>query len=577
MLQELRIHNIAIIDDLDLHFFPGLTILTGETGAGKSVIAGALGLLAGMTGTGDQVRLDEEMGFVEGVFALHDSPASKGAIVHMGIRIEQDDVLVLRRELRPAGRDRVLINGLTSSLAVLKRVAALLLNIQSQDMQRQLSQPYFACDLLDRWQGNHAELKALAEARRLFLKIVQALDDLTLESERAREQSDIWKYQLHELRMANLDPEEESLLAEQIHFGRNARRLLEAAGNARSLLDEADPSARTLLGMILGDLGKVSGDSARLQDVVDLVAGAEASLGEASRLLERYLDTCEIDPAQLDELEQRKALYEDLKRKYDRDCPGLLQLLDVLGQRLDKREHAAENLAGLTAEMEEARTELEKLALALREKRRLGAPLLAEKLENLLRPLGMHDIRIRLAVIPGCDEKGPLVLEDEACGVTDRGSESVELLVRTNAGEGFGPAHRIASGGERSRIFLGISVLDSGQAEQPLRLFDEIDAGLGMEGAVPVADLLTTLSDRSQVLCITHLATVAAKGSHHLKVAKAVVGPRTVTSSAYLVGEQRICELSRLLGGKDALDDSGHQEAFARKLFEQGGSRRTGE
>ncbi len=568
MLLELRIHNIAIVEDLALTLDSGLTVLTGETGAGKSVIAGALGLLAGRANPGDLVRSGQEIGYAEGVFDLGEEPGHLQMLGELGIRVDSDGILVLRRELRPEGRDRVLINGLVSSLALLKQVGGLLLNIQSQDQQRRLSRAEFACDLLDNWQGNGDFLRAVNQAWGRLRRLLEELTGLERAAAAGLEQKEIWKYQLEELAAAGLDPQEEDLLAEQIHFGRNARHLLETAGYARSLLEDADPSIRMLLGKVVGELGRVSGDSTRLQEVLDILTTAETSLDEASRLLEGYLDTCEIEPSQLDEIEARKALYEQLRRKYHRDVPGLLALEAELREKLAFQDQAPVELAALREKVEAARADLAVAADELHRRRLEGAEKLGSELEDILRPLGLPSIRCRIDVSLRADPDGPVQLDGAGCAVTDRGCDAVRLLVQPNPGEAMGPAHRIASGGEKSRIFLGVSVLEGRSEEPPLRLFDEIDAGLGMEGAGPVADLLEDLSRQGQVLCITHLATVAARARRHLKVAKNLHQGRTTAAARYLEGEERVQELTRLLGGEGVLPDPRHQVAFARKLLE---------
>ncbi len=568
MLLELRIHNIAIVEELTLPLGSGLTVLTGETGAGKSVIAGALGLLAGRPNPGDLVRSGSEIGYAEGVFDLGEEPRHLERLGELGLRVEADGILVLRRELRPQGRDRVLINGLVSSLGLLKQVGGLLLNIQSQDQQRRLSRPEFACDLLDDWQQNDDLLRAVNRSWGDLRDLLAELEGLEQATAAGLEQQEIWKYQLEELAAAGLDIQEEELLAEQIHFGRNARRLLESAGFARSLLEDADPSLRMLLGQVMGELGRVSGDSTRLQEVLSILEAAATNLDEASRLLEGYLDTCEIDPSRLDEIEARKALYEQLQRKYHRDVSGLLELAAELKEKLAFQDQAPAEMAALQERVEAARAELTAAVDKLHRRRLAGAKKLGPQLEKILRPLGLPAIRCRIDVSLREDPDGPVRLAGTCCAVTECGCDVVQLLVQPNPGEALGPAHRIASGGEKSRIFLGVSVLEGKSEEPPLRLFDEIDAGLGMEGAGPVADLLAELSRQGQVLCITHLATVAARANRHLKVAKKVRDERTVALVQYLEGEERVEELTRLLGGDGVIDDSRHQVAFARKLLE---------
>lgn len=569
MLQELRIGNLALVEETTLGLGPGLTMLTGETGAGKSLIAGSLGLLAGGKPAADLIRTGEDLGYVEGLFDLGDDPATVSALRELGIRVADDRLLVLRRELRREGRSRVLINGLVSSLALLEEVGPQVLSIQSQDQQRVLARPHFAVDFLDGLIAAGPLLAEIAGARARFRALEEELSARRGEADLAREQLEMWEYQARELREAGLDPDEEGELTERIHFGRNARRLLDAAAGAGRLLTDSEPSVSQLLGEALGLVQGVAGQSQRLARVLELLRDAEAAVGEAGSELERYLDTVEIDPRRLDELEERKALYEDLQRKYRRDVPGLIELLESLEARLARQKTADSDLEELAARVEAGRRILAEAAGSLRELRRRKAKSVAARAVEVLRPLALPHLELEFEIAPDRDPHGPVVISGQPCRVTDRGSDLVRLLVRTNPGEGFGEAHRIASGGERSRIYLGLSVLEGGRGVPPLRLFDEIDAGLGMEGAMPVADLLETLARSGQVVCITHLPTVAARGGRHLTVAKEVKGGRTSLRVRQVEGEDRLQEIARLLGGRKG-EERSSRLAYARELLAAG-------
>ena len=574
MLRELRIGNLALVEEAVIPFGPGLTMLTGETGAGKSLIAGSLSLLAGGKPSSDLIRKGEELAYVEGLFDLSGRPEAAAAVRNLGLRLGDDGILVLRRELRREGRSRVLINGLLSSLALLEQIGPLVVNIQSQDQQRILSRPNFACDYLDRRIGAEGLRQTMAAARARFLELRDELDRRRSEEALAREQCDLWEFQLRELQQAGLDAEEEARLAEQIHFGRNARKLLEGAAAASRLLDDEDPSARGQLGRAIGALRPIAGDSGRLVAVVELLENAQSALAEAVGILGNFLDAVEVDPSQLDEMEDRKALYEDLRRKYRRDLAGLLELQDRLAERVARQGNAAEDLAGLEDRLEEGRRAMAEAALALRQARRSGAGAVEAAAREVIRPLALAGLDLEFSVTPATDPGGALALDGALCRVTDRGADEVRLLVRTNPGENWGQAHQIASGGERSRIFLGLSVLDRDPQEAVLRVFDEIDAGLGLEGAVPVADLLERLAEGGQVVCITHLPTVAGRGSDHLKVGKAVRGGRTVLTVRPLDPDGRLEEIARLLGG-DGGGDRQSQLAYAGQLLGPG-RRRSG-
>ncbi|MBU2500630.1 hypothetical protein KJ682_04795 [bacterium] len=569
MLQELRIGNLALVEETSLTLGPGLTMLTGETGAGKSLIAGSLGLLAGGKPAADLIRTGEELGYVEGLFDLGEDPSTLAALRELGIRVADDRLLVLRRELRREGRSRVLINGLVSSLALLEEVGPLVLSIQSQDQQRVLARPHFAGDFLDGLIEAGSLLDAVARARGGFRALEEELAARRGEADLAREQLEMWEYQARELREAGLDPDEEGELTERIHFGRNARKLLDAAAGAGRLLADSEPSVSQLLGEALGLVQGVAGQSQKLARVLELLRDAEAAVGEAGSELEHYLDAVEIDPRRLDELEERKALYEDLQRKYRRDVPGLIVLLESLEARLARQKSADSDLEELAARFESGRQALADSAKSLRDLRRRKARAVAARAVEILRPLALPHLELEFEIAPDRDPGGPVVISGHRCRVTDRGADVVKLLVRTNPGEGFGEVHRIASGGERSRIYLGLSVLEGGRGVPPLRLFDEIDAGLGLEGAMPVARLLESLARAGQVVCITHLPTVAARGARHLTVTKEVKDGRTTLRIRQVEGEERLMEIARLLGGKEGGEGSSRL-AYARELLAAG-------
>jgi len=575
VLRELRVGNLALAEDVAISLTDGLTMLTGETGAGKSLIAGALGLLAGGKGDRGLIRHDEDVAFVEGVFDLADRPGDLIFAREAGLRLGEDGILVLRRELKREGRGRVFINGLLSSLALLEQLGGRLLSIQSQDQQRQLSAPRFAGDFLDRALGLEAERAAMETALSGLRAAAEDLRRRRDECELARQQLDIWRYQHTELSQAGLEVEEEAQLTEELAVGRNFRKLVDGASAARLLLSEGDTNVRQLLGRAEGHLGALAGDSQQLSEVLDLLQDATAGVGEATSALERFLDRTELDPARLDELETRRSLYAELCRKYNRDVDQLVALEADLAQRIARQDGADADLKDLQETVADLGRAAVDAAEDLRAKRVAGAPRVAEDARVRIAPLALPDIDFRFEVEPETDPEGELTVGGAPCRATARGADRVTLLARTNKGEAPGPVGQIASGGERSRIFLGLSVMSLQGTERPLMLFDEIDAGLGMDNAVPVARLLEELARNAQVLCITHLPTVAARGDAHLVVEKAGVDGRTSLSVTERSGEGRVAELARLLGGQQGtVAGSASQAAYARELL--GPERRAG-
>ncbi len=572
MLRELRVGNLALVDDLVLSLDHGLTMLTGETGAGKSLIAGALSLLAGGKSDRQLIRQGEDLAFVEGLFDLAEEKSLREYMASLGIRLASDGILVLRRELKREGRSRVLINGLVSSLSLLEQIGQQLLSIQSQDQQRLLSLAAFPGDFLDVCLDNGAERDQVAQALENYRTLRDQYEERLQEEQFASQQLDMWRYQHQELSEAGLAPGEEETLGEKLALGRNSRSLLEAAGEARESLTEGQVNARQILGSVESVLDPLAGESSHLRSILEMIRDAGASVSEAAGDLERFLDGVDVDPSQLDEIEARKSLYEELRRKYDRTVEGLVELRDSLNERIARQKEATSDLQQLAASRDSARRELTDAAEVLRANRQQGAPKVAARAVETIRPLALAELELEFHIEPDLDNAGTAPVDGELCRITTKGADRVRLLARTNKGESYGEVGRIASGGEKSRIFLGLSVLQRTGVKQPLQLFDEIDAGLGMDNAVPVAELLGRLAADSQVICITHLPTVAARGDHHLKVQKVQTAGRTVLQVVPIPGEARIEEIARLLGGHKSGAKGGvdKQVAYAKQLLGHG-------
>lgn len=571
MLRELRVANLALVDDLAIGFDGGLTMLTGETGAGKSLIAGALNLLTGGKADRSLIREGEEVAVVEGVFDLSARPDDLAAFADAGLRVGGDGLLVMRRELKREGRGRVLINGLISSLSIFERLGPNLLSIQSQDQQRILSRSSFARDFLDKALALSDELARVTSARSTFRRLQKELNHRLEEQTFADQQLEMWEFQWKELSDAELSLEEEGDLREQLAFGRNLRSLLEGTAGSRNDLSDGDVNARLLLARVLAALQPLADSSPRLEEILIMIREAESLVTEAAVDLQRFVDTVEVDPRKLDELEQRQHLYSLLQHKFGRGVDELLILQETLKGRIDRQRQAGSDIDQLRADLEEARLEMAAAALDLRQKRQAGAVGVSLKAEELVRPLSLPELGLEFRLSAFEDADGDAEIEGVRCRVADHGADKVVLQARTNRGEAWNPVGEVASGGEKSRIFLGLSVLEADGARAPLQLYDEIDAGLGMDNAVPVARLLLRLARSGQVLCITHLPTVAALGDAHLQVKKEIGNGRTTVLVESLDAQGRVHELARLLGGEAGSGGSPEtQVAYARQLLQDG-------
>jgi DNA repair protein RecN (Recombination protein N) len=573
MLIELRIHQLGLVDELLLPVPSGLTVLTGETGAGKSMIAGAIALLTGDPVPKDLVRGGEDLAWVEGVFDLAERPATRDRLNRMGVHLAEDGMLVLRREIRRNGRNRVLINGLTSSLAMLAQVGPCLLSVQSQDQQRELGRPAFVRDLLDELAGCTDARTAMSSAYDTWRVAEQELAERHREADAYREQLDLWIYQRDELAAAALDVDEEPGLVEALALKRHAVELQESATVALQALVGGDADTRTFLGRALQALTRTEGKSARLDEGLALLRDADAAMSEAASAMERFLDAIDHDPGTLDDLEERKALYEELRRKYRRDVPDLLTYQSLLEDRIARQESAASDLEDLRTRRDEAQSVLTAAAAALRLLRHKGTGGVSRLAEELIRPLALPDLELQFSVSPRLDAESPHTIDGESCDIRGDGADEVDLLVRPNRGERAGLVTDIASGGEKSRIHLGLSAMRREQTEPPLQLFDEIDAGLGMDKARPVANLLRRLAADGQVICITHLAAMAVHGSAHWQAVKRIDGGRTLLHVSTLNGDERVDEVARLLGEGDATKLPGNDArlSYAQDLLREAG------
>ncbi len=569
MLLELRIGQIGLVDDLRLVCSPGLTILTGETGAGKSMVAGALGLLRGGPADKEFVREGEELGWVEAVFDLSEAPRTRRDCQRIGMMLGEDGVVILRRELRRSGRGRVLINGRLSSLSVLEKLGSRLLSIQSQHQQLELSRVGFARDVLDSALGLGELREQMQAAWTNWRDLLERLRRRRHEAEAAREQADLWRYQRDELSAAGLEPGEEAQLSETLKLQQNMAAIKDAVAASVQAIESGDGHVVERLGRGIRNLEQHTEASPRLREVVAQLHEASAAASEACLGLDRFLDSLDVDSTGLDELHHRKALYEDLRRKYKLDVPALIARLTDLEGRIAHHDAAVDDLAELEAKVDEARDAAQVVASTLHHRRSDGADEVAQRAAQIIRPLALADLMLAFQVTPREDHDQATIVAGVPCQLDANGADDIVLQVATNLGERLRAVDSVASGGERSRIHLGLTVMLRAGDEPPLLLLDEIDAGLGMDAARPVAGLLRDLATDAQLLCITHLATMAVHGERHWRVGKTERNGRTVLTVTAVTGDDRIAEVERLLGGSETAEVGQDQRAFAQALLDE--------
>jgi len=538
LLQLLRIKNLALVEDLEWEIAPGFTAITGETGAGKSIIIGALQLLLGERADKSLVRTGADTCTVEAIFHDDDFAKWNARFEESGIEPCDND-LILKRSLSLSGTNRQFINGSPSTLANLKELGDDLVDLHGPHDHQSLLSPDRQLDLLDAF-------AAAGEAHDRFGKIFRQLRALEAEhaalntAETAREQElDLLRHQVNEIALANLSAEEEAQIESRYRLARNSRRLIEIASAVATKLSEADDAILSQLGetqKLLRELEKLDPSMATAAKA-NIHETAVVELSEIARDLGRYAENLDLDPEQLTALEQRVSLFESLKRKYGATIPEVIAFGERAAERMRKIEGRDEELQRLTSEIATHSAELRRAGEALRKLRAKAAPKLSEMVRRNLRDLGFKQSQF--------EAKMSQMETPRASGL-----DAVDLLFSPNPGEPLKPMRAIASSGEISRLMLAIKSALAAQDAVPLLVFDEIDANVGGEIAHAVGARMRELAKRHQVLCITHLPPVAAAATSQFVVTKEVRGGRTFTQLREVSGKARREEIARMLGGK---------------------------
>jgi DNA repair protein RecN (Recombination protein N) len=543
MLQSLSIRNFAIIDRLDLEFGPGFNVLTGETGAGKSIIIDALNLILGGRAGAEMVRGGAERALLDAVFDIGGTSELQRLVAEMGFDVE-DDRLFLSREVAASGKSSCRIMGRPATVAQLKEIGDWLVDLHGQHEHQSLLAVPRHLDILDEWGG-----KTLQSLRAEVATTYQDLQRLRREKESletdARErahQLDLFQFQVREINDARLQSGEEEELAADHRRLANAQRLAEAALAAAEALSGGDGGSGAL--EALAATVRVLEEAAALDDTLlptlETVRSASYELTEAERDLTRYQDAIEFNPERLAQIEERLELIRTLKRKYGDSIEEILNYAQQTAGKLDTLSHSEERGAQLAGEIEKTETRLRALCTRLSAQRRKAATEFEKITLAELHDLAMEKARFEVRV----EEGEP----------TAKGTDRVEFLIATNPGEPLRPLAKVASGGEISRVMLAIKSAMARQEPLPTMVFDEIDVGVGGRTASVIAEKLRALSRAAQVLCITHLAPLASRGEYHFYIEKRVQGDRTTVVVTPLNQEQRIAEVARMIGGAEVTE-----------------------
>jgi len=550
MLVELRIRNFAIIEEAALEFGAGLNVLSGETGAGKTVILTALGLLLGERASPDMIRAGEKEAVVEGLFEL------EGETALPDLAARRDDPgrreLLIRRVIAEGGRSRVLLDGELATVQSLARFGAALVQVYGQREQQSLLRAESHRDVLDRFARLDDELADYRRAYDRAHELRARLDDL---DRRERERSgllELARYRAAELERADLVPgEDQSLMAERTVLA-NATRLAAAAGESESALYGAEGAAVDAIASAQARLEEAVSLDAKLKEPLDMIKSARANLEEAAHSLSAYAARIEADPARLEQIESRLQELGRLKRKYGGSIEGAIEALERSRTEIADLEGVAESKAQAETELGRALDELVARAKKLTRRRTDAAGDLKRKMESELKTLGMRAPVFEPRIVPLGAGEAALAHGPVALGPA--GSDDVEFYLSPNLGQPPLPLARIASGGELSRVMLALKRLEAQQRGVATMIFDEVDAGIGGEVATVVGRKLRQLARYHQVLCVTHLAQIAAFAERHFRVEKEERRGSTRSGVAALDAGERAEEIARMLGGASLSD-----------------------
>jgi DNA repair protein RecN (Recombination protein N) len=546
MLRELRIREFAIIDDLALSFRAGLNVITGETGTGKSIILQALALLCGARAAPDLIRSDADEASIEGLFEC-DLPGELREA--LGLR---DDDIVVRRHLARTGKSRIYLNGSPSSLALLARLGEHLVHIYGQNEQALLLRPASQLELLDRFGELGAAREGMAAAYAACRTARERLDALERGHAALAERRDLLEFQHAELSDAALRTAEEAELRRERELLRHAERLQQVCRDGETMLYSGHAATVAALGRLAAQLAQLAAIDPPLAGAAELIDTARVQLEEAALQLRASADRLEADPERLDAVEARLQLLARLSRKHGVASDELPGICAALARDLAALDAQSGDAAEARRAAEAAERAAVTLARELSGARSAAARRLEKRMGGELGTLGMRGAVFRVVQEPVGSAPGPT------------GADAVEFALAANPGEAAKALARVASGGELSRIMLALKALTAAIGETPILIFDEVDAGIGGAVADAVARRLKTLARNRQLLCITHLPQIAAYADHHYAVEKRQQGMRTTAHARALGAEERIAEVSRMLGGGAAPAEA---ERYARRLL----------
>ena len=553
MIEAISIRNIALIEELNLELSPGLNIFTGETGAGKSVILKAIGLVLGERTSADIVRQGTSSAAVE--VCINANKKFKEDL-------EDTDTLVLSRNIGTNGRSRSRINGELVNLRHLEEIGELLVDIHGQHEHQSLFKIETHLELLDDFGDNHTERQKVSEMYHQLLNLQRELDSLIHTLQSSEREKELLEFEVKELKTANLTNGEEEELNAELTILNNAEKLYESANFVYDQLDGDTPgefsttsnkslSALQSLREATKTLAKLTEIDSTLTDLGERMESSLYELEDIASQIRNYADTVEFNPMRLSEISERLDLIAKFKRRYGNTVSEMLKYQEDAQGKLETLELGSDTIEKIQVKIKKKKTDLQQMGVALSDKRKKVAERLSVLVENELRELGMEHAEFQTAVNPIPDHNGFVQIDGNRYAIRENGIDNVEFLIAPNVGSELRPLTKIASGGEISRVMLALKTVLVQVDNIPTVLFDEIDSGIGGKVADVVGKKLKQLSESAQVICITHLPQIARFADQHFLVEKEVVGEKTMISAKPLTETERVTEIARMHGGEE--------------------------
>jgi DNA repair protein RecN (Recombination protein N) len=557
MLTTLRIKNFALVSDLTLELQSGCNVITGETGAGKSIIIGALNLVLGERADRTLIRSGEESCSVEAVFDVKGLRAPlKKFLDENGLEPCEENQLVLKRMFTASGTNRQFVNGSPTTLNILAAIGEWLVDIHGPHDHQSLLHPMKQLAILDAFGGLENERDTFGGLVRRRAALEDEKSALIVDEKSYKQQLDLLRFQVREITGANLRPEEEKTVEEEFNRASNAAKLLQLSQAALDALSENEHSLLTQAGAIGRTLQELQRVDAGAANLVELHSQAAGGLRGLQSELSRYAEKVDVDPARLAELEERLNLIHSLKRKYGVTLAEVISFGDGAKQKLAQLESRDAELARLNAALEKLDAELLSAGKTLSAVRRKVIPQLAKAVGKQLEDLGFRQSKFDVAIQSVAAEVTRLKTNENqslltsAATIKQTGFDEIEFQFAPNPGEPAKPLLAIASSGEMARVMLALKTVLAAEDEIPVLIFDEVDANIGGETANAVGEKMKQIAAKRQVLCITHLPQVAAPADAHYVVTKQVKNGRTISEIELLGKKERVTELARMLGGQ---------------------------